>query len=119
VVARVNGDVVTLRQVRELCRQTGVSPEAALARLVDELLLAQYAEARGYAELRTTRRELERARVRALLEQAVEADGGASAPPGQRLEQLLTKLRRQTEVIWDEASVRAALSDPALLGPGT
>jgi len=119
VVARVNGDAISLDEVREVCAASGLSPEDALARLVEERLLAQHAEARGYGELAETRAAVTRARVRALLEEQVERGGQGDAERAQRLEQLLQKLRAQTQVVYDERTVHEALSDDRMLGAGT
>jgi hypothetical protein len=51
---------------------TGLTPREALERLVSERLLVQHAEARGYGEFAVVRREVERARVRALLQEVIE-----------------------------------------------
>jgi hypothetical protein len=119
VVARVNGDAITLEEVRAVCRESGLAADLALARLVDERLLAQYAEKRGYGELENAEIELARARVRALVEQAVERPGGALEQRAQRLEDLLKKLREATTVSFDEPAVREALADERTLGAGT
>ncbi len=116
VVARVNGDPIGLDEVRTVCASSGLSPEQALARLEDERLLAQYAEARGYGAL-VSRLELERARARALLEQAVDARAQGLDERRQELSRLLTELRGKTRVVFDENAVRQALSDDGTLGP--
>ena len=119
VVARVNGDAISLEEVRKVCAASGLAPEDALARLVEERLLAQHAEARGYGDLAETRAAVTRARVRALLEEQVERGDRGDAERAHRLEQLLQKLRAQTEVVYDERAVREALADDAMLGTGT
>lgn len=112
-VASVNGEAIGIDEVRELSRATGLAPRAALRRLVDERLLAQRAEAGGYGERVSVRRELVRAAVRALLAEAVERAVPESDVTGRtaRLAALLTELRRTTPVHFDEAGVRAALGD--------
>lgn len=72
VVATVDGDPISLSEVQELVDATGLSPREALERLENERLLAMYAEQRGYGQDANARRELERARARALLANAVE-----------------------------------------------
>ncbi len=119
VVARVNGEAIALDEVRKVCAASGLSPEQALSRLVEERLLAQHAEARGYGDLAATRAALTRARVRALLEEQVERGGHSDAERAERLEQLLQTLRAQTRVVYDERAVREALSGDGTLGTGT
>ena len=130
VVARVNGEAIGLEEVRAVCAASGLSPELALARLVDERVLAQYAEQRGYGDLAETQTELARARVRALLGQTVEAPASrsesgsqttqsAAREPQQGLDDLLKQLRAKTKVVYDESAVRRAMSDDRTLGPGT
>jgi hypothetical protein len=72
VVARVNGEAITAAEVERVVQLTGLTPREAVERLVGERLLVQHAEARGYGELAVVRRELERARVRALLQEVIE-----------------------------------------------
>lgn len=72
VVARVNGDAISGAEVGRLVELTGLAPREALERLVSERLLVQHAESRGYGELAVVRRELQRARVRALLQEVIE-----------------------------------------------
>ncbi|MFT3922385.1 MAG: hypothetical protein QM778_07620 [Myxococcales bacterium] len=119
VVARVNGEVIGLDEVRAVCVASGLAPEVALQRLVDERLLAQYAEKRGYGELAATQQEVARARVRALLEQGVETR--APDDEGRRKEtaRLLGELRDKTKVVYDEDAVRRTLSDDGTPDPGS
>lgn len=123
VVARVNGEAIALEEVRQVCAASGLTPEEALARLVDERVLAQYAEARGYGDLAETRSAVVRARVRALLEESVEGQGPGHEQTaelrGPRLESMIRDLRAKTKVVYDESAVNQALSDDSTLGPGT
>ena len=72
VVARVNGDAVTLSEVEELSLATKLAPTEALRRLEEERVLAEYAQGKGYGADAQSARELKKARVRALLKTAVE-----------------------------------------------
>jgi hypothetical protein len=119
VVARVNGDPIGLDEVRRLCAASSLSAEQALERLVEERLLAQHAEARGYGELAETRNALLRAQVRALLEDSVEREVEGTPERRERLERLLQGLRGKTKVIYDENAVQRAMSDDSLIGSGT
>jgi hypothetical protein len=112
VVAEVDGDVIGLAEVQHLCSVTGLSPRAALARLVSERLLVRHAAEQGYGELRAVERAAARARVRALLASTIEASGEASTPDQQRvrLEQLLTELAQKSKVSYDEVAIRQAFA---------
>ena len=74
VVARVQGTAIGLEQVRELAEATGISPREALAMLEDALLLEQHARQRGYDRSELVVAETQRALVRALLAETVEAE---------------------------------------------
>jgi hypothetical protein len=119
VVARVNGDPIGLDEVRALCAAVKLSPEQALERLVEERLLAQHAEARGYGELAETRDAVVRAQVRALLEESVDREVEGTQARRERLERLLQSLRSKTKVVYDENAVQKAMSDDSLIGSGT
>lgn len=120
VVAEVNGDAIRLNEVKRVCEATGLAPEVALSRLIDQRLLAQYSEASGYGALATTVREVERARVRALLETVIEAQAGEAVEARkQLLERFLRDLRDKTPVVYDEPAVQRALADDLVLGRGT
>jgi hypothetical protein len=95
VAARVNDDVISLAEVEALVRSSGLSPKAALGRLVDERLLSQYATSRGYGELGSVGMELERARVRALLEQVVEREVSAASVTADEISARLEELKRR------------------------
>jgi hypothetical protein len=81
VVARVQGSAIGLEQVRELARATGLSPREALTRLEDALLLEQRAVAEGYQQSAGVAREAQRALVRALLAETVEAENTPESIP--------------------------------------
>lgn len=124
VVARVNGEPIGLEEVRAVCAAAGLAPAEALARLVDERVLGQYAEARGYGDLAETHKAVEGARVRALLGEAIETSAGGGQPSSdgaraERLESMVRELRAKTKVVYDENAVSHALSDDSTLGPGT
>ncbi len=120
VVARVDGEPIGLSEVAKVCEETGLTPEEALSRLIDERLLAQYAASRGFGELRATAREVERARARAVLIDAVENDPNDSVERRrEKLNHLLSELRSKTKVVLDEERVRTLLADDSLLGSGT
>lgn len=74
VVAQVGDEIVSIAQVRELCRATGVSPEEARARLVYDALMAAGAKAAGHdRQVRVIvqrRSELARALIDRLKQQA-------------------------------------------------
>ena len=72
IVARVNGEPITLAEVEELAQATELTPAEALARLEEERVLAAYAQEKGYAQDAQAARELKKARVRAILKVAVE-----------------------------------------------
>jgi peptidyl-prolyl cis-trans isomerase C len=72
VVARVDGEPVSLEDVRQTVEATGLSPADALARLEAETLLADYAQRAGYGGSKQDERAIDAARVRALLRVAVE-----------------------------------------------
>jgi len=112
VAATVDGVPITLDEVRWLVAETGLTPRDALARLIDEQLLVQRAEARGYGKGAQLARELTRARVRALLAHEVEAPVPADDVAGRaaRLAQLLEGLRRRTEVRYLEPAIARAIS---------
>lgn len=69
IVSTVDGHPITLDEVADAARGAGVPPAVALARLQDELLLANAATHAGHAR----DDEARRARVHALLEREVEA----------------------------------------------
>lgn len=119
VVARVNGDPIGLDEVRQVCAASSLSPEQALERLVEERLLAQHAEARGYGEFAETRNAVLRAQVRALLEESVDREVEDTPGRRERLERLLQGLRSKTKVVYDEEAVQKAMHDDSLIGSGT
>lgn|GEM_PF-5107293 len=119
VVARVNGEPIGLNEVRAVCAASQLSPEEAFQRVIDERLLAQYARARGYGELSASKQELERARVRALLEQVVERGEPSDEARRKALDGLVNKLKAETKVSYDENAVRQAFADDGALGPGS
>ena len=112
-----------------MCAASGLSPELALNRLIDERVLAQYAEQRGYGELAETQsragacpRASAARRNRGSQDLRPGADSDTKQPlrgPQQRLEDLLKELRSKTKVVYDESAVSQALSDDSTLGPGT
>ncbi len=120
VVAKVNDEPIGLEEVRQLRDASGLAPEEALSRLIDERLLAQHAAALGFGDLPKTLREVERARARTVLVDALEGDESEGNQLRQeRLQKLLKDLRNKTQVVYDEAKVREALADESLLGTGT
>ena len=110
--ALVNGDAIELAEVERLSAATGLAPKLALARLVGERLLAQYAEQRGYAARPAVRRGVARAEVQALLAQEIEAHGRAEDVEQRRkqLAEWLDALARQTPIRYDEAAIRKAFA---------
>ena len=118
-VASVNGTAIQLTEVAELSRRTGLPPREALARLVAERLLVQYAEAEGYGEHRAVQQELTRARVRALLAQTVEAgtQPGDTEARRDKLAALLSELAGRSSPSYDEAAIARAFADAAPSSP--
>jgi hypothetical protein len=117
--ALVNGDPIALSEVEALARATGVTPKRALEQLVAERLLAQHAEARGYAQSAAVERELERARVRAVLSAEIEAPNvpGDVAARERKLAALLATLRQQSAIEYREQAIGRALTELAEPGP--
>lgn len=115
VVAEVDGDAIGLGEVQRLCDVTGLSPRAALERLVSERLLVQHAAEQGYGELPAVERAAARARVRALLAATIEGAGAGTAVSQQReqLERLLAELAQRSHVAYDEAAIRQAFVQQA------
>ncbi len=116
--ALVNGEPIELAEVRRLSIATGLTPQAALSRLVTERLLEQYARARGYAAEPAVRRGVAQAQVRALLAQAVEApasgreqnDGEAPASARERHDsEGPERVRAQSD-----REVRGSLAEPMI-----
>lgn len=115
VAAVVAGDPIALSEVEALCRASGLAPAEALSRLVAERLLVQHALAGGYDRAPGVAREVERAKVQALLAREVEA----AVPEGEiearreRLAALLATLARATPVRYDERAIQAAFASPS------
>jgi hypothetical protein len=114
VVAEVDGDPIGLGEVQRLCDVTGLSPRAALERLVGERLLVQHAAEQGYGELPAVERAAARARVRALLASTIEAPGAADTTEARRakLQRWLVELAQTSRVAYDEATIRHVFADP-------
>ena len=114
-VASVNGSAIQLSEVAEVCRRTGLLPREALAQIVSERLLVQYAEAQGYDEDSVVQRELTRARVRALLAQTVEADTqpGDTEARKRKLAALLSELAERSPPNYDEPAIAHAFAESA------
>lgn len=112
VVAEVDGDAIGLGEVQRLCDLTGLSPRAALQRLVGERLLVQHAAEQGYGDLPAVERAAARARVRALLASTIEvpAVGDTVTDPRAKLERLLAELAQTHKVAYDEAVIRHAFA---------
>ncbi len=72
VVSTVDGTPITLGQVRDLARETGLSPLEALHRLQEERVLVTQAEAQGLGDAPEVREAVARASVRALLRARIE-----------------------------------------------
>lgn len=66
-VARVGGEPIGASDVSARMREDGIGREAALAGLVDEMLLVGEAKRRGLAESATDQQAIERVMVRAML----------------------------------------------------
>lgn len=111
-VATVNGEPIALGEVERFVAASGLSPRAALAQLTAERLLAQYAAARGYGELREVEAELERALVHALLAREVERDlpAGDVEARRERLSAWLLELQRAAQPRYDDAVIARALA---------
>lgn len=112
VVAEVDGDAIGLGEVQRLCALTGLSPRAALQRLVGERLLVQHAAEQGYGQLPAVERAAARARVRALLASTIEVSAAGDTLRDQRakLERLLAELAQTHKVAYDEAAIRHAFA---------
>ena len=105
VAARVDGEAIGLDEVRAWSRESGLPPREALARLVEERLLAHYASQRGYGDALAD--ELERAKVQSLLAREVEAQHPPEDVAGRSaaLAQLLARLTQGQAVRYDEAAI--------------
>ncbi len=114
VVAEVDGDAIGLGEVQRLCDLTGLSPRAALQRLVAERLLVQHAAEQGYGDLPAVERAAARARVQALLASTIEVSAGGDTLNDQRakLDRLLAELAQTSKVAYDEAAIRHAFVPP-------
>ena len=112
VAAVVNGQAIGRELLLAHARSTRQTPRAALAQLVRERLLAEYAAARGYDRLPAVRIGVDQARVRALLRLEVEREVPASDIAGRarRLDALLDALRPRTPVRFDAQGVARALA---------
>jgi hypothetical protein len=115
VAASVNGEPIRVSEVAAVVSASGLSPRDALSRLVDERLLAQYAESRGYGELRSVEIEVVRARVRALLEAAVEREIRPETIPAERVAERFEQLRNgpggsDLQLADQEAKIRQQLT---------
>ncbi len=97
VVARVNGETITLSEVEELSRAANLAPAQALARLEEERLLAAYAEQQGYGQDAQAAREIKRARVRALLKTAVEQGSAPEDVPQAEVQARFETVRQRDE----------------------
>ncbi|MDB4991677.1 MAG: hypothetical protein JWN04_6855 [Myxococcaceae bacterium] len=108
--ALVDGEAISLDEVRALCAASGLSPRQALARLVGERLLARYAEQRGYGELPEVQQGVERARVQALLALEVESSGSPASDEQRRdkLARLVLELEHRTRPAYQESAIRKA-----------
>jgi hypothetical protein len=95
VAARVNGEPIHVSEVAALVSASGLSARDALARLVDERLLSQHAESQGYGRLRSVEMEVARARVRALLVEAVEREIRPEGIPAERVRERFEALKAQ------------------------
>jgi hypothetical protein len=111
-IARVEGQEIARAEVERLVTASGLSPERALQRLIEERLLVAHARERGYDALPAMQRELDRALVRALLAEEL----GVGTDPAQveaqrtRLDALLEALGGRTQVRYDEAAISRAFS---------
>jgi hypothetical protein len=112
VVAHIDGAAIGRAEVERLCALTGLSPRAALERLIAERLLVAHAAAQGYGELPAVERAVTQARVRALLASTIEARTGAGSVEEQKakLAQLLSGLAQATKVTYDEAAIQRAFA---------
>ena len=72
VVATVNGEPITLAELEDVVRATGLSPRDALTRLEEERALAQLAEEAGAGDSAEVRAAMDRAAIQALLATDVE-----------------------------------------------
>lgn len=73
IVATVDGVDISLREVEDVVRRTGLSPRQALTRLEEEVVLARAAEAEGMGDDDPEVRDVERrAAVQALLAREIE-----------------------------------------------
>jgi hypothetical protein len=119
IAARVNGDAITLSEVKRLAERSGLLPKQALERLVGERLLAQHAEERGYGELPSVHIELKRARVRSLLEQVIEPGTGPQQIASERVQETFAAHRhklpapQEARIEDHEPSLREYLSNSA------
>jgi hypothetical protein len=95
IAAKVNGDAIGTEEVQALAAAANLTPEAALKRLIEERLLAQYAEARGYGSWEVVRTETARARVRALLEEAVEKSVGPESISNKQIAERFENVRKR------------------------
>ena len=112
VAALVNGRPITRDAMVTHARALGLLPREALAQLIRERLLADYAASRGYDRLPAVRVGIEQARVRALLAREVERAVPARDVAGRarRLEALLVQLKQATPVRFDPQGVSRALA---------
>jgi parvulin-like peptidyl-prolyl isomerase len=125
VVSTVDGAPITLGQVQDLARETGLAPLAALRRLQEESVLLAQAEAQGLSDAPDVRSATQRAAVRAFLRARIE---GPFTPESFSDEEVRARAerdarsftrderRRSTHVLAEVAAdAPAALSDRAMV----
>ncbi|UJR79500.1 peptidylprolyl isomerase [Sandaracinus amylolyticus] len=85
IVSTVDGAPITLAEVEEVARETGLSPQDALRRLQEERVLAAHAEAAGLGDDHEVQDAVRRASVQALLEARVEAEITPASIPAEQV----------------------------------
>ncbi|AKF07889.1 peptidylprolyl isomerase [Sandaracinus amylolyticus] len=85
VVSTVDGAPITLEEVEEVARETGLAPQDALRRLQEERVLAAHAEAAGLGDDDEVQDAVRRASVQALLEARVEAEITPASIPAEQV----------------------------------
>ncbi len=97
IIARIDGEPVSLEDVQQTVDATGLSPADALARIEAETLLAEHARRSGYGKSKQDERAIEGARVRALLRVAVERGTAPHEIAAAEVKQRFDEVRKKQE----------------------
>lgn len=97
IVARVDGEPVSLDDVQQTVLATGLSPAEALGRIEAEALLAEHARRTGYGGSKKDERAIEAARVRVLLRVEIERGTAPEQIPAAAVKERFEQVRKKRD----------------------